>query len=271
MMKLYSWNVDGIRSVEKKGFFSRFINEHDPDILCLQETKAQPDQVQANFATLYPQYHQYWCSAEKKGYSGTALFTKQPPVEVRYNLPAHIADAYELTDEFGDTNCEGRVITGVYDQFCVVGVYTPNAKDSLGRLAARTAWDAAFLAYIKELATTHTVLFCGDLNVAHTERDLARPKANKGKKGFTEAERTGFQQFVDNSYVDTFRYWYPEKTEAYTWWSHYANARARNVGWRIDYVMAANSVTSHIDSAEIHAEVLGSDHCPVSLTLTHIS
>jgi len=261
-MKIYSWNVNGIRSVHKKGALQTFIAEHQPDVLCLQETKANQDQIDLELED----YEEYWCSADRKGYSGTAIFTKQSPEEVICGLPIHIIDKFKLEDEYGDSASEGRVTTLEFEGFYVSTVYTPNAKEDLSRIPLRQEWDKAFLAYMVELEQKKPVIFCGDLNVAHTEVDLARPKPNKGKKGFTEEERSGLDLIIENDFVDTFRI-FEKETGHYTWWSHFANARARNVGWRIDYVMASKHLVSIIKKARIHADVMGSDHCPVSVEL----
>lgn len=262
-MKIYSWNVNGIRAVHKKGLFTSFLDEHRPDILCLQETKASPEQVELDL----PDYETYWSSAEKKGYSGTAIFTKIPPVNVFHNLPENIAKEFELADSYGDLNQEGRVTTLEFEHFFVVSVYTPNTKDDLSRLPVRQAWDEAFLAYMTELRRQKSTIFGGDLNVAHTELDLARPKENKGKKGFTLEERAGFDNIIAADFVDTFRLFNTEGGN-YTWWSHFANARARNIGWRIDYFLASQELRDLIKYARIHSEVLGSDHCPVSIDIS---
>ncbi len=263
-MKLYSWNVNGIRAVLNKGALQSFLAEHDPDILCLQETKAHREQVEIDL----PDYYEYWNSAAKKGYSSTAIFSKTKPSQVLNNFPDNIADKYHLKDGFGDPNDEGRVMAAEFEKFWVVTVYTPNSKGDLGRLKLRyEAWDPAFLEYMQQLEKTKPVLFCGDLNVAHQEIDLARPKENVGKHGFTNEERERFQDFVDAGFVDTFRVFYPDRTEAFTWWTNWANARARNVGWRIDYWMASSKIASSIKTSEIHPLVMGSDHCPVSIEL----
>ena len=263
-MKIYSWNVNGIRAVVRKSLFLSFIEKHDPDILCLQETKAERGQAEIDL----PNYIEYWNSAEKKGYSGTAIFTKQKPLAVTDGLPQDIIKKYKITgDTYGDPNAEGRVIAAEYDNFYVVTVYTPNAKEDLSRVTLRHKhWDPGFLAYCQQLQQKKPVIFCGDLNVAHTELDLARPKENRGKKGFTDEEREGFQNFVDTGFIDTFRLFNTEGGH-YTWWTHWANARARNVGWRIDYVMAAEALKNNIKEANIHPDIMGSDHCPVSVTL----
>jgi exodeoxyribonuclease-3 len=216
-----------------------------------------------------PGYSQYWYSADKPGYSGTAIFSKTVPIKVMNGFPDNILKQYDLTgDAFGDPNKEGRVIAAEYEKFWVVTVYTPNAKDDLGRLDLRhNHWDPAFLAYCQQLEKDgKPVIFCGDLNVAHTEFDLANPKPNVGKKGFTVEERQGFDNFEQGGFIDTLRL-FKEGNGFYTWWSHFANARARNVGWRIDYFMVSSSMKDHISNADIHPDILGSDHCPVSVTL----
>ncbi len=262
-MKLYSWNVNGIRAVINKGDFNRFITEYDPDILCLQEIKAEQGQAPIDL----PQYSEYWNSAEKKGYSGTAIFTKHEPEAVFLGLPEVIAKQYTLVDDYGDTTKEGRIITLEFRGFYLSTVYTPNAKDDLSRLPVRQHWDKAFLAYMQKLQATKPVIFCGDLNVAHTEIDLARPKENLGKKGFTKEERKGMDEMIASGFVDTFRL--QEKAGGhYTWWSHFSQARLRNIGWRIDYVFASGALTPLIRRAGVHAEVMGSDHCPVSVEIS---
>lgn len=264
MLKLYSWNVNGIRAVQKKGVFEPFVHEQQPDILCLQETKAQPGQAVIDL----PDYTEYWNSAERAGYSGTAIFSRQPALSTANGLPSDIEERFGLTaDGYGDPNKEGRVITAEYEKFYVVTVYTPNAKDDLSRIPLRAKhWDPAFLAYCRQLENKKPVIFCGDLNVAHTELDLANPKPNRGKKGFTDEERAGFQAFIDAGFIDSFRLFH-EGNGYYTWWSHFANARARNVGWRIDYILVSAALKDNVRSAAIHPRVLGSDHCPVSIEL----
>jgi exodeoxyribonuclease III len=263
-MKLYSWNVNGIRAVVRKGTFQAFIAEHQPDILCLQETKAEKGQAEVDLAD----YHEYWNSAEKKGYSGTAIFTREQPLLVTNGFPDAFAQQFTFADELKrDSWNEGRVVTAEYGKYYVVTVYTPNAKEDLSRVALRHQhWDPAFLAYMKELEKKKPVIFCGDLNVAHTELDLTNPKPNRGKKGFTDEEREGFQNFVDAGFVDTFRV-FTHGNGHYTWWSHFANARARNVGWRIDYVLVSPALKPLVKTAKIHADVMGSDHCPVSIEI----
>lgn len=262
-MKVYSWNVNGIRAVERKGLLQPFLTAHNPDILCLQETKVGKDQIELDL----PDYFDFWHSAEKKGYSGTAIFTKEEPIEIIDGIPADICETYQLTDTYGDTTKEGRVITAEFEGFFVSTVYTPNAKDDLSRIPMRQHWDPAYLEYMKRLQAVKPVIFCGDFNVAHTELDLARPKENRGKKGFTDEERAGFDAMLEAGFVDTFRLFTKEGGH-YSWWSHFANARERNVGWRIDYVMASQDLAPLIKHARIHPDVLGSDHCPVSIDIS---
>lgn len=265
-MRLYSWNVNGIRAVLNKGALQEFIEKHDPDVLCLQETKAERGQVELDL----PQYEEHFFSAKKKGYSGTAIFTKQPALRYVDGFPQDIIDKFGVTgDTYGNPNDEGRVIAAEFEKYWVVTVYTPNSKGDLSRLQLRyQQWDPAFLAYVQQLEQTKPVLFCGDLNVAHEEIDLANPKANVGKHGFTDEERERFGDFVAAGYADTFRAANPEKTDAYTWWTHWANARARNVGWRIDYWLASKDIADKVSNPQIHADVMGSDHCPVSIEIT---
>ncbi|OGI64327.1 exodeoxyribonuclease III [Candidatus Nomurabacteria bacterium RIFCSPLOWO2_01_FULL_41_21] len=262
-MRIITWNVNGIRAVHKKGLFESFVKKYQPDILCLQETKAEQNQSEVDL----PEYEEYWNSAKKKGYSGTAIFTKQKPISITLNIPEKITKKYKLADKYGDPNKEGRVICAEFKNFFIVTVYTPNAKDDLSRIPLRHKnWDPAFLEYVKSLDKLKPVIFCGDLNVAHTADDLARPKENDGKKGFTKEEREGADKIVSAGFVDTFRM----KTRGnghYTWWSHFANARARNIGWRIDYIFASSKLKSKIRSAKILPEVLGSDHCPVLIDI----
>ena len=249
--------------MERKGQFLPFLEEHQPDILCLQETKANRDQVEIDL----PDYIEYWHSAEKKGYSGTAIFTKTQPLSVRNGFLPDVSKKFApLADKYGDPEREGRVLTAEYAKFFLVTCYTPNAKDDLSRVPLRLAWDAAFLAHCKALEQKKPVIFCGDLNVAHTPDDLANPKQNIGKKGFTDEERAGFQNFIDAGFVDTFRI-FTQGNGHYSWWSHFANARARNVGWRIDYVLVSKSLEKKIKSAFILPEVFGSDHCPVGIEI----
>lgn len=262
-MKLYSWNVNGIRAVINKGELQKFIAKHQPDILCLQETKAKKEQVEIDL----PGYTEYWNSAKKGGYSGTAIFSKQPALRTVLNIPSEIADNYQLKDAYGDTNDEGRVLAAEFDEFWVVSVYTPNSKGKLERLGLRTEqWDKAFLEYMKVLEKDKPVIFTGDLNVAHKEIDLARPDSNHRSHGFTDEERAGFDAIVSSGFLDTFRL-FNQDGDNYTWWTAWANARARNVGWRIDYVVASHSLKSRISDAAIHADQMGSDHCPVSIVI----
>ncbi len=260
--KIMSWNVNGIRAVLKKGSFQEFLAKYSPDILCLQETKAEQHQAVIDL----PEYTEFWNSAEKKGYSGTAIFTKVKPLAVINGFPQSIIKKFGVEgDTYGDPNKEGRVIAAEFEHYYVVTVYTPNAKDDLSRVSLRhKQWDPAFLAYCKQLEKKKPVIFCGDLNVAHTPDDLARPKENVGNKGFTNEEREGFQRFVDAGFIDIFRL-FTEGNGHYTWWSHFANARSRNVGWRIDYFLISESLKKHIVAAKILADVYGSDHCPILL------
>lgn len=264
MLKLYSWNVNGIRAVTKKNLFQPFLDAEQPDILCLQEIKAKPEQIDLTLDG----YNVSWYSADKPGYSGTAILSKVKPRQVINGLPEDIIKKFKLSgDIYGDPNLEGRVMAAEFDKFWAVTVYTPNAKDDLSRIPLRHQhWDPAFLAYCQQLERTKPVVFCGDLNVAHTEDDLANPKPNRGKKGFTDEERAGFQAFVDAGFVDTLRL-FKKGNGYYTWWSHFAKARERNVGWRIDYVLVSASLKSKVKAADIYAQVMGSDHCPISVTL----
>jgi exodeoxyribonuclease-3 len=264
MLKIYSWNVNGIRAVVRKGALQDFIKKHQPDILCLQETKAQQGQAGINFEG----YEEYWNSAQKAGYSGTAIFTKIKPIKVINGFPDDFAKKYNFVDdETRDAANEGRVIAAEFDKFYLVTVYTPNAKDDLSRVQLRHEhWDPAFLAYVKQLEKTKPVIFTGDLNVAHTPDDLANDKSNIGKKGFTDEEREGFQHFIDAGFIDTLRL-FKQGKGYYTWWSHFAKSRERNVGWRIDYFLVSSSLKSKVKEATIHADVMGSDHCPISIKL----
>ncbi|HSX45560.1 MAG TPA: exodeoxyribonuclease III [Candidatus Saccharimonadia bacterium] len=264
MLKIYSWNVNGIRAVTKKGHWQPFLDKERPDILVLQEIKAKPEQIDADIDG----YTAFWYSADKPGYSGTAILSKIKPVQVVNGFPQDIIDKYEVSgDIYGDPNQEGRVIAAEFDKFWLVGVYTPNAKDDLSRIPLRHEhWDPAFLAYVKRLEESKPVVFTGDLNVAHTPDDLANDKTNVGKKGFTDEERAGFQAFVDAGFVDTFRL-FKQGKGYYTWWSHFANARARNVGWRIDYFLVSKALKDKVKAADIYPKIMGSDHCPISVTL----
>lgn len=263
-LKIISWNVNGIRAVHRKELFLSFLAEHQPDILCLQETKAVREQVEIDL----PDYIEYWHSAVKKGYSGTAIFSKTEPLSVINGFLPEVSKKFApLADKYGDPETEGRIVSAEFPDFYVVTVYTPNAKDDLSRVPLRLAWDQAFLAHCQQLEKKKPVVFCGDLNVAHTEDDLTHPKPNMGKKGFTTEERQGFQNFVDAGFIDTFRMFY-EGNGYYTWWSHFANARARNIGWRIDYVLVSPALKERIKKAFILPEVMGSDHCPVGVELS---
>ncbi|EKY4027260.1 exodeoxyribonuclease III [Listeria innocua] len=249
-MKLISWNVNGLRAAVKKGFLEYF-EEVDADIFCLQETKLQEGQIELDL----PAYKDYWNYAIKKGYSGTAIFTKVEPLSVQYGLgvPEH------------DT--EGRVITLEFEDFYMVTVYTPNSQAELKRLDYRMTFEDAILEYVKNLDKTKPVVLCGDLNVAHEEIDLKNPKTNRKNAGFSDEERAKFSAFLDAGFIDSFRYFYPDLTDAYSWWSYRMNARARNTGWRIDYFVVSERLKDKLVDAKIHADVLGSDHCPVELEL----
>lgn len=263
-MKIYSWNVNGIRAVVKKEALQAFMSKHQPDILCLQETKAEQGQAVIDL----PDYIEYWNSSRaKKGYSGTAIFTKLKPIAVINDIPADIAKRHGLiADGYGDANLEGRVIAAEFDEFYVVTAYTPNAKDDLTRIPLRERWDAAMTAYCSDLQQKKPVIYCGDMNVAHTPEDLANPSPNEGKKGFTAEERRGFDNWLAAGFIDIFRV-FKQGNGYYTWWSHFANSRARNVGWRIDYFLVSDRLKQRIKSAEIHPDQLGSDHCPISIQL----
>ena len=254
-IKILSWNVNGLRAVIRKGEFQKFIKKYKPDIVCLQETKAHREQVVIDL----PEYEEFWNSAEKKGYSGTAIFTKIKPVNVTNDFISGVQKTKKLLDKQGrDVAQEGRVITAEYDKFFLVTVYTPNAKDDLSRLGFRhKKWDKMFLKHCKILEKKKPVIFCGDLNVAHKPIDLARPKQNEGNKGFTKEEREGFDNFVKAGFVDTLRLIEGDKPELYTWWSHWAKARERNVGWRIDYFCVSGKFKKHIKDAFILPKVMG--------------
>lgn len=263
-MKIYSWNVNGIRAVIKKGALQTFIEQYKPDIVGLQETRAIQGQAKIDL----PGYQEYWNSADKKGYSGTAIFSKIKPINISYDFPDSIASKYDFTDsELRNVHGEGRIITAEYDKFYFVTVYTPNAKETLSRLDFRKrVWDPAFLEYLKLLEKSKPVVFCGDLNVAHTEDDLANPRQNEGKHGFTKEERQGFQNYINAGFIDSFRL-FTKGNGHYTWWTHWANARTRNIGWRIDYFLVSKSLKNKIKKAEIHPGVTGSDHCPINIEI----
>jgi exodeoxyribonuclease-3 len=263
-MKFYSWNVNGIRAVVKKGTFQKFVAAHKPDILCLQETKAEKGQAEIDL----PDYQEYWNSAEKKGYSGTAIFSRREPLKVINGFPDSFAKKYSFADELKrDAWNEGRLIAAEYDKFFAVTVYTPNAKDDLSRVKLRHEhWDPAFLAYCKQLEKKKPVIFCGDLNVAHTEIDLTNPKTNRRNAGFTDEERANFTRLLASGFVDTFRE-FEKGPGHYSWWSVMMNCRARNIGWRVDYFVASEKLRPALKRAWISPEVMGSDHCPVGLEL----
>ena len=249
-MKLISWNVNGLRACVEKGFLE-FFHEINADFFCLQETKMQPGQLELDL----PGYHQYWNSAEKKGYSGTAIFSKHEPIAVTYGLPQE------------EHNYEGRVITLEMDSFYLVTVYTPNAQDGLARLDYRMQWDDAFRAYLLELDKKKPVIVCGDLNVAHEEIDLKNPKTNRKNAGFSDEERGKMTELLGAGFTDTFRYFYPDLTGAYSWWSYRFKAREKNAGWRIDYFIVSNRLQPSLTDAKIHSSIMGSDHCPVELEI----
>ena len=249
-MKLISWNVNGLRACVGKNFLD-FFNEIDADIFCIQESKLQKGQIDLDL----PGYYQYWNYAEKKGYSGTAIFTKQEPLSVSYGIGIEEHDK------------EGRVITLEFDKFYMITVYTPNSQNELARLSYRMEWEDAFLAYLKNLEKNKPVVFCGDLNVAHKEIDLKNPKTNRKNAGFTDEEREKFSCLLENGFIDTFRYFYPDVEGIYSWWSYRFQARAKNAGWRIDYFLVSECLKENLKGAHIHTEILGSDHCPVECTL----
>ncbi len=250
MKKMISWNVNGLRACLGKGFLE-YVKESDADIFCIQESKLQEGQVELEL----PGYHQYWNYAEKKGYSGTAMFTKEEPVSVTYGLGIEEHDH------------EGRVITAEFPEYYVVTCYTPNSQDGLKRLDYRMQWEDAFRAYLKALETKKPVIFCGDLNVAHQEIDLKNPKTNRKNAGFSDEERAKFTELLEAGFVDTFRYFYPDQEGIYSWWSYRFSARAKNAGWRIDYFCVSESLKDRLVDAKIHTEIMGSDHCPVELDI----
>lgn len=249
-MKFISWNVNGIRACVQKGF-QEYFQEADADIFCVQETKMQEGQLELDF----PGYYQYWNYAKKKGYSGTAIFAKKEPLSVRYGMGKEEHDQ------------EGRLITLEYADFYFVTVYTPNSQNELARLDYRMQWEEDFLSYLKELEKDKPVIFCGDLNVAHREIDLKNPKTNRRNAGFTDEERQKFTELLDAGFVDTFRYFYPDMEQIYSWWSYRFSARAKNAGWRIDYFCVSKALKDRLEDAKIHTEVMGSDHCPVELDM----
>ena len=249
-MKLISWNVNGIRACLNKGFADVF-KQLDADIFCIQETKCQPEQVELEFEG----YTSYWNSAEKKGYSGTAIFTKQKPLNVTYGIGIEEHDK------------EGRVITLEFEKFYMVDIYTPNSKRELERLNYRQIWEDEIRKYMLKLNETKPVIMCGDLNVAHEEIDLKNPKTNRHNAGFTDEERKKMTELLDAGFTDSFRYLYPDKENAYSWWSYMGHAREKNVGWRIDYFIVSKSIENEIKEATIYPEIMGSDHCPVELEI----
>ncbi len=249
-MKLISWNVNGIRACVTKGF-KEFFNEANADIFCIQETKCQPEQVELEFEG----YKSYWNSAERKGYSGTAIFTKKEPITVKYGIGIEEHDK------------EGRVITLEFEKFYMVTIYTPNAKRELERLDYRMIWEDEVRKYLLKLNETKPVIMCGDLNVAHEEIDLKNPKTNRGNAGFTDEERGKMTELLQAGFTDSFRYLYPDKTDSYSWWSYMGKAREKNVGWRIDYFITSKDIENKIKQAVIYPEIYGSDHCPVGLEI----
>ncbi len=249
-MKFISWNVNGIRACREKGFMD-FFNEIDADFFCLQETKLQAGQIELDL----PGYEQYWNYAEKKGYSGTAIFTKHKPLNVQYGIGVEEHDH------------EGRVITLEYENFYMITVYVPNSQDGLARLDYRMRWEDDFLAYIKKLEESKPVVYCGDLNVAHKEIDLKNPKTNRKNAGFTDEERGKFSTVLENGFIDTFRFFYPDMENIYSWWSYRFSARAKNAGWRIDYFVVSGGLKDKLKGAKIHTDIMGSDHCPVELEM----
>ena len=249
-MKFISWNVNGLRACMQKGFMD-FFEAEDADFFCLQETKLQEGQIDL----ILPGYEQYWCYAEKKGYSGTAIFTKHTPLSVHYGIGVPELDT------------EGRLITLEYDSFYLLTCYTPNAQRELARLEHRMNWEAAFLQYVMTLDMKKPVIICGDLNVAHKEIDLKNPSSNRGNAGFSDEERSCFSKLLESGLTDTFRHLNPDQAGAYTWWSYMFNARKNNSGWRIDYFLVSNRLAKNIIETPIYADILGSDHCPVGLTL----
>ena len=258
-MKIFSWNVNGLRAVINKGALQKFIAEKEPDILCLQETKAKPGQAEIDL----PEYEELWNSAKRPGYSGTAIFTKIKPLSVNNTLPT----GQDFADQFGDPLTEGRVLTAEFEEFYLVNIYTPNSKNALERLSLREKlWDPVILEYLKQLEEKKPVVVCGDFNAAHEEIDIARPKANHHSAGFTDEERQGITNLINAGLIDTFRTLNPNSVR-YTWWSHWGHARENNVGWRIDYFFISKSLKDVLKSAEIYEDILGSDHCPISIEL----
>lgn len=270
-MKIFSWNVNGLRAAIKKGSLAEFFVKFQPEMLSIQETKAQPAQVDLG-NPMFANYRYYFNSAERKGYSGTAIFVRKDvmkPMNVLYNLPARLADRYDFSgDELGDPNTEGRLVAIEFAKFFLVNVYVPNSKEQNLRLHSRSdKWDPALRDYLAELRVVKPVIFCGDMNVAHKAIDLANPKANMKKHGFTIEERTGFSNILSAGFVDSFREKYPDARDHYTWWSHWGHARENNVGWRIDYFGVDERLRDKIVDASIYPEITGSDHCPISVEI----
>ncbi|MBR3176809.1 exodeoxyribonuclease III [Candidatus Saccharibacteria bacterium] len=262
-MRIFSWNVNGLRAVLSKGALQSFIEKYEPDILCLQETKAKQGQAEVDL----PEYEEIWNSAERAGYSGTAIFTKIKPLSVRFGFYPEQEEMSGWEDAFGDARTEGRVLTAEFEDFYLVNVYVPNEKDDLGRMNWRAeVWDKALLAYTKELDRDKPVLICGDFNVAHEEIDLARPAQNEGHAGFTQSGRQGMTNYLNNGFIDTWRIMHPDE-QKYSWWSYRGGARMRNVGWRIDYFLASERLREQIKETDILNEVMGSDHCPIMVEL----
>lgn len=263
-MKIVSWNVNGLRAVHKKGLFLPFVDKYKPDIICLQEIKSQKHQNELDLK----EYEEYWNPAERAGYSGTAIFSKTKPLSVSFGFPAEINEKYKLNEDgYGDPNKEGRVLTAEFPDFFLVNVYTPNSKPDLSRLPLRhKQWDPAFLEHISLLNKQKPVIFCGDLNVAHTENDLANPKANEGEHGFTKEEREGIDNIIKSSFVDTFRH-FTKGPGHYTWWSYFSFARDRDLGWRIDYFFVNKDILPKVKDSKILKDVFGSDHCPILLEI----
>lgn len=253
-MKLVSWNVNGLRAAITKGF-TQFFKDIEADIFCIQETKMQEEQLDENIMAIFKGYNTYWNSAEKKGYSGTAVITKNKPISVTYGIGIEEHDK------------EGRVITLEFDKFYMVNCYTPNSKRELERLDYRMTWEDCFRQYLVELNKKKPVIMCGDLNVAHKEIDLKNPKTNRKNAGFTDEERNKMTELLEAGFTDSFRYIYPDKTEAYTWWSYMFKAREKNAGWRIDYFIVSNNIREKIKDSYIYPEILGSDHCPVGIEI----
>ena len=253
-MKIISWNVNGLRAVVKKGF-KDFFDRMDADIFCIQETKMQIDQLDKETKSIFDEYYEYWNSAERKGYSGTAIFSKQEPISVKNGIGIEEHDN------------EGRVITLEYEEFYLVNCYTPNSKRELERLPYRMIWEDEIRKYLKKLSSIKPVIYCGDLNVAHNEIDLKNAKSNKGNCGFTDEERGKMTKLLGSGFTDSFRFKYPNKTDSYTWWSYMGKAREKNIGWRIDYFIVSDKIKDKINDVIIHDDIMGSDHCPVELDI----